>query len=278
MEKRTMSKKKERTKLIGPPSLQERIAAALADADITSGDLASLITEVEAAANAAENVAKEAHARALDPTVADPAAAREAQREAEFTTQRLDAALPLLDARLDEVRKAEDRKRWHVDCDALEVERDALAAELREVYPAFEAKISNLFARIAANDKQLSNLHVACAAGVRRHLLSAELVARGLENFSISNPSLTQELKLPNWEQSTKLAWPQQTPPLGVLVAEGVARRWHPGADWGRPEYARQRAAEVAAEQDCVQRYYADQARQREDRENAEARERIAKQ
>lgn len=268
--------KKERAKPLSTPSLQGRIAAALADADITAGDLASLIAKVEAAANNAKKVAEEAHARALDPTVADPAAAREAQREAEFTTQRLDAALPLLDARLAEVRKAEDRKRWHSDADVLEIERDGLATELREVYAAFEAKIPNLFARIAANDKQLTNLHLARAAGVSRHLLSAELVARGLESFSRDNPSLTQELKLPDWEQSTKLAWPPPQPSLGKIMAQTMAVPYHPGAAWA--EHAHERAAAVREEQERVADYYEAQARRREERENAETQKRIAKQ
>jgi hypothetical protein len=164
-------------------SLEQRIAAALTD-DITSADLADLIAEVEAAANAAEQTGKEAHARALDPTVADAAAAREAQREAEFTTERLDAALPQLDTRLAEVRKAEDLKRWHSNCDALEVERNALAAEMREVYPQSVAKLIDLFSCIAALEDDLSKLHLARPAG-GRHLLGAELVARGLENFRL---------------------------------------------------------------------------------------------
>ena len=90
-----------------------------------------LIEQVEVAANPAEEAAKAAHARSLDPTVADSAGEREAQRETQFTTERLDAGLPRLDARLAEVRKAEDLKRWHSDCDAREAQRDALASELR---------------------------------------------------------------------------------------------------------------------------------------------------
>jgi hypothetical protein len=223
--------KKERTKLVSPPSLQERVAAALVAEDITSAELASLIAEVEAAANDAEKTAKEAQERTLDPTVADPAAAREVQREAEFTTKRLDAALKPLDARLDEVRRAEDRKRWHADCDALEVQRDALAAELLEGYLDFQAKMPNLFARIAANDKALSKLHQARSAGVSRHLLGAELIARRLESFSVSNPSLAEELKLPDWQQSNKLVWPPPQKPLGVLMAESMSFA-HPGGDW----------------------------------------------
>jgi len=263
--------KKERTKPAIPPSLEQRIAAALAD-DITSADLAALIEQVEAAANDAEKAAEEAQMRALDPTVADPAAAREVQREAEFTTKRLDAALPPLDARLAEVLKTEDLKRWHSDCDALEVQRDALAAELREVYSEFEAKIPNLFARIAANDKQLSNLHLARAAGVSRHLLGAELIARGLDHFSGNELAIAQALQLPAFEPGRPQAWPPRQVPLGVQVAQSMVLAPHPGANWAR--HAQERAAAVREEQQTVADYYEAQARQREERENAEAQER----
>jgi hypothetical protein len=139
-------------------------------------------------------------------------------------------------------------------------------------YPDFVTKILDLFARIAANDKKLSNLHQARPAGISRHLRSAELVARGLESFGRDNPSLTQELKLPDWEQPTKLAWPPPQVPLGVLVAQSMASAPHPGGNWW--QHNQERAAAVREEQQRVSDYYADQARRHEERENAEAQER----
>jgi hypothetical protein len=69
-----------------------------------------------------------------------------------------------------------------------------LAAEFREVYPEFEAKVVGLLNRMAANDAEISNLHIARSAGVKLHLLEAELVARGLEQFTRDMPSITKEL------------------------------------------------------------------------------------
>jgi hypothetical protein len=38
--------------------------------------------------------------------------------------------------------------------------------------------------------------------------LGVELASRGLQNFSISNPSIMETVKLPNWEHSDHIAWP----------------------------------------------------------------------
>ena len=44
-------------------------------------------------------------------------------------------------------------------------ERDALAAELREFYPEFETKTTDLLARITVNDEKLSRLRHAPPPG-----------------------------------------------------------------------------------------------------------------
>jgi hypothetical protein len=61
--------------------------------------------------------------------------------------------------RLREAQAAEYAALWYADYEGLKVERDALAAQLREVYPPYATKIADLFARIAVNDAALSRLH-----------------------------------------------------------------------------------------------------------------------
>ena len=51
------------------PTLEQRIAAALTSTDITSSDLATLIVEVEAAAQAAAENAIKTREEALDPAI-----------------------------------------------------------------------------------------------------------------------------------------------------------------------------------------------------------------
>ena len=85
---------------------------------------------------------------------------------------------------------AEREAAWLAEHDALKRERDALAEELREVYQNAVAQIVDLFVRITANDQALSKLHRARPAGMKQHLLSAELHARGLDSFTRDTPSL----------------------------------------------------------------------------------------
>jgi hypothetical protein len=96
----------------------------------------------------------------------------------------------------------------HAHYEALKAERDALASEFAEIYPAFEARITDLLPRIAANDAALSRLHQARPAGVAGHLLGAELVARSLDNFSRETPSIVRDLQLPSFAPGKPLAWP----------------------------------------------------------------------
>jgi hypothetical protein len=198
-------------------TLSERIAAALVD-DIQSPTLAGLIEEVQIAAREAAAAADQAQARALDPTVVDPAA-RSAMEECEHVSRRLQAALPQLQKRHRIVRGDEQQKKWHDEYNTLKVERDALASELAELYPPFEAKITDLFARMAANDAALSRLHQAAPDGVFMRLLNAELVARNLENFSREAQPIVKELRLPSFAPGQPLAWP---PPQRI----DPAKRW----------------------------------------------------
>ena len=109
------------------------------------------------------------------------ATARKAIEDAIFAANRLRMLLSKLQVRYQQVRDQEEATAWLAECDVVKRERDALAEELREVYPDAVTKIVDLFVRITANDKALSELHQARPAGVMEHLLSAELHARGLD-------------------------------------------------------------------------------------------------
>ena len=113
-------------------------------------------------------------------------------------------------------------------------ERNVLAAELRQTYPATVATLVSLFARCADLDRRLSALHQSRPSGAKGQLLSAELKARGLEDFSRDQPSITRELKLPSWTESNKLAWPPPARPVGVVLAEAMSGNADPrySAHW----------------------------------------------
>jgi hypothetical protein len=210
-------------------TLEKRIASALVD-NITSTVLSALIAETEAAITQA---AEAERAKALDPIVSpDPVKAYAAMDDAAFTRERLRNVLTRLQARYQEIAALEYLTKWKADYEVLKVERDALAAELSELYPTFASRVADLLTRIAANDVELSHLHRARPSGVSLHLLGAELVARNLEKFGIANPSISKGLQLPNFDHSDRMAWPpRRTFDSAVFSAVSAPRRF--SADWG---------------------------------------------
>ena len=217
-----------------PITLEQEIVAALAGADVNSGDLSALIERTEAAIPEIDQAAETARSEALDPALSpDPKTARAAMEDAAFTRERVKTLLPRLQARYQEVQAQGYLTEWRSDYEKLKGKRDGLADELRTIYPEFEPKIADLFTRITANDAELSRLHQARPAGIALHLLSAELVARDLERFTIREPSIAQELKLPTFAPGQRLAWPPQSS-LAVMVAMSMAPPHDPRytADW----------------------------------------------
>jgi hypothetical protein len=191
-----------------PASLETRITAALTK-KIKAADIAALVQETESAIAEADASAESERAKALDPVASpDAAAARHAVEAAGFARDRLRNVLPRLQERLRKVEDAEYLAQWRAHYEVLKKERDALAAELQEVYRPWVAKAVDLFSRITANDAELAQLHQARPSGVSLHLDNAELTARGLEQFTRDEPSIITELKLPDWADSARMAWP----------------------------------------------------------------------
>jgi predicted transcriptional regulator len=218
-----------------PITLEQEIVAALADADVKSSDLSALIERTEAAIYEADQTAETARSNALDPALSpDPKTARAAIEDAAFTRDRLKTLLPRLQVRYQEVQAQEYLAEWRSSYEKLKVKRDGLAEEMRTIYPEFETKIADLFTRVTANDAELSRLHQARPSGVAPDLLGAELVARDLERFKATEPSIAQELKLPTFAPGQRLAWPPSQPPIAALYAMSMVPTHDPRytADW----------------------------------------------
>jgi hypothetical protein len=215
--------------------IESRIATALSS-DTTSAELAALVTDVDSAIAEADATALLVRAKALDPLASpDAGAAHEAMLASEFAAARLRNVLPRLQARHQEVAATEYRAQWDSRYGALEVERDALAAELSEVYPEFARKIPDLLTRIAANDALIDQLHLARPAGVPQHLLGAELVARRLASFTGGVSSISKELVLPAFAPDQQAVWPLPQLSLAVAYASTAAPAYNPraySADW----------------------------------------------
>jgi hypothetical protein len=225
-------------------TLEQRIVEALeSDTVITSADVAVLIEETKV------GIAKADEERATDQ-----------------------ALLSKLQARYQQAQAREQATGWVAEHERLKGERDALAEELRELYPDAVSKIMDLFVRINANNEALSRLHRARPTGMKQHLLSAELHARGLDHFSTDNPSLLDSTRLIDWVSGREV-WPPAQTPLAVLVAASVPLSPYRGADWWKDN--ERRAAEQRAERQRMADYYERTKKEQEDRQNAEARERF---
>jgi hypothetical protein len=248
--------------------VEERIATALTD-KISSADVEALITETEAAITAADAAAEAERTKALDPVGSpDPIKARAAMEGAAFTRDRLRTVLPRLQTRLKQVVAAEYAAQWEPEFKRVEARRDALAAEMREIYPRVTEQLVSLFRRMADCDRECSQINGSAPYGDGRRLRGVELTARGVEGLLQPDVWIAQELRLPAFPRETGpiYAWPPLTPPASVpsFVLPG------PGPDW----HAELKAQAAARHEESLRviAHYKERDRQREEREAAEAR------
>jgi hypothetical protein len=151
--------------------------------------------------------------KALDPIASpDAAKARAAMEDAAFTRDRLRTVLPRLHARLKE-EAAEYAAQWEPESKRVEAQRDALAAEMRQVYPAAVAQLVDLFQRAAECDRQSSRINGLAPPGDHRRLRKMELTARGVEGLLQPDVWIAQELRLPYFarDRGPIYAWPPST-------------------------------------------------------------------
>jgi predicted transcriptional regulator len=164
--------------------LQQKIVAALADADIKSTDLSALIERTEAAIAEADQAAEIARSKALDPALSpDAKSAREAMVAAEFDRDRLHTLLPRLRERLQQVEAAEAHARWLAEYERVSTMIEKSVRRFAK-YPELINELINLFQDAEAVDKEVAHVNDSAPDGEHRRLRQVELVARGLNNFS----------------------------------------------------------------------------------------------
>jgi hypothetical protein len=209
--------------IMNTTNLETRIASALTNADITSRDLASLLTALEAGISVADEAAEAAREKALDPIVSpDAGKAEQSAWAAKLNRDRLRSFLARVRQRLDEVEAAEYAARWQADYEAVEAKRDAIAKEMAELYPSFTTKLCDLFQRAEAIDQECLRINGKAPTGEHRRLRGVELTARNFESFSRSDPSIIDLVKLPDWTHRDRMIWPPLKTPLSVLVAASM--------------------------------------------------------
>ena len=98
--------------------------------------------------------------------------------------------------------------------------------------------------RHAGDGGAISHINGSAPPGEHRCLLGVELAARGLESFGTADPPIAKSVRLPDWDEPTKFAWPPPTPSLAVRVVADVARMLppHGGANWHQERETREAA------------------------------------
>jgi hypothetical protein len=151
----------------------------------------------------------------------------------------LSTALSRLQQRLEQLRAAEEDARCRAAYEKAKAERDQLAAELAELYPAFTDKLANLLARIDDNDREIAYVNGRLPSDASP-LLVAELVARGLEGFAqdgLSTSRITSQLRLPAFKRcpSAPYAWPRsETERPNAMVSALMKRKQSAACSKGR--------------------------------------------
>jgi hypothetical protein len=248
-------------------ALEKKITDSLADGAITSTDLAALISELEAGiAEANENVERE-QIRALDPLASpDAKAARETLKSAEFACERLQALLPRLKQRCQQVAGQEHYDRWATEFDQLVPRYAAAVEQLKSVCKEYEPKLIAALVEAQAVDAEVHRLagskpyHLPQTNNDGRNLPEVELAAREIAG-TVPGCSLMTDLKLPKFNSANELAWPPPQPNIAVQVAATLPIRRHPGADWYKEIAERDRVIAEASRE-----HVARQTREREQR------------
>jgi hypothetical protein len=168
-----------------------------------------------AASVSANERAERARTRALDPALSSNVVieARRQMEDAAFQRDRLQVAVTKLRERLVSVKADEEDARRLRAYDEVAAERDRLADELREFYPATAARLAELLARIVANDQVVEQINAHRLPRNHDRLLCAELAARGLDGWVknwVQTPRITEETVLPSFRQGAGgYLWPR---------------------------------------------------------------------
>ena len=206
-------------------TLEQRIAATLADNAATSSDIASIIAEVQTEASEATRQVE------LERAISSDASAAEASRgitEKEIIRSRLRASLPALQHKLD-ATYAEEREANYMKERARVEKNVEVAAEAFAEIPQLIAAIIERLDLAEQTDKEVSILNRSAPSGWAS-VLGPELKARGLSTFSASHPRIGRDMQLPDWNGS-QLLWPRRPAPT---IATGAVIDDRFNSNWGK--------------------------------------------
>lgn len=202
-------------------ALERKIVAALESDNMTADQLSQLIITTNTAIAEAESAAAMARESAFDPGIMpDPAEARLQMEDAIFRLGRLRTLLPRLHARHEKALAAEARAVWESE---YKVTKDKINAAAKK-WARYPALIDELIGIIntAELDREVSRVNGTAPDGEDRRLRGVELTARDLDGFTRDIPSIAENLQLPEFEKSRRMAWPPPKPSLAAMYATSM--------------------------------------------------------
>jgi hypothetical protein len=241
-------------------TLETRIGVAISNGSASSDALIELIAEASAAAEAAEQAATAERNKALDVVASpDVGAAHAAVAAAALSRDRLAATVPRLRQRLSEALSSEHRARWLGDFQRVEKLRDQAAAKFARQCPEHLAALVGLMREADAVDQEVSRVN-STAPGNERRLRGVELHARNLTEFSTTQPSISQTVRLPDYQRPDQISWPLPQPHFAVTFAQSMVmpRDVRHSADWWRASEADAAARREIAERREIEQRAAD--------------------
>jgi hypothetical protein len=231
------------------PTLEQGIAEALWHKRVSSETLSAVFNQAADALLDAEQLVNDTQAKKLDPTVLDDT--RSALDEAIWRRDKLQGAVSALRTKHQQILTQERKAQWNVEADAIEARRDELTEVFASTYPEIISQLIELFARVKEMDAEVDQINRQAPDSEERRLLKV-----GIRGDLSVNTRLVGLSGQPMWPVSAPIL-PEQVMP----ILPG------PGADWH--ETLAQRDRERYAESQRVAAYYANQAREQEQREAA---------
>jgi hypothetical protein len=235
------------------PTLEQKVAGALTDSNITGPALIALIDEVEVGIHAAEEHATRQRACAMDPARSpDLSKARHAMEDAAFRVGRLQTLLPRLEHKLAEVEADEEHARWLEDYDRVRAARDEAVEQFKE-YPEVIVKLLTILHSAADLDAEISRVNKNAPGGENRRLLGVEETTRGITAFGNTVPSILKRITIPDIHHPSRTLWPPYEQIDPAVLAPPVAHDPLFSPEWGVHKDEQERAARENAKREREQ-------------------------
>jgi hypothetical protein len=201
-------------------SLDEMIAEALGNDELSAEFLGALYAALDQAVGIADETARQCRARSVDPLCRDGIAERGKAEDQEFVATRLRNAATPLRAKYQAALQREQAADWELKSRQIELMVVKTARIMLRRYPKAVDELVEVFRLVKAVDKAVDEINATAPIGVTRRLAKTELVARDIDGFYSTDVSIVEKCVLPAFvSHGSSYAWP---PPQRNWVVDYV--------------------------------------------------------